>query len=100
MVQKHIPLIIHKIVCISGFRVQDIRQILKVETFTQQFCLGRFGFTVHIQLRKNAVVFAQLVVGVPHVIRAVFVDFVVVGIATTIAAELFVLATYNFIATF
>ena len=48
----------------------------------------------------NMLCTSQFVVHITHKIRAILVDFVVVGISTTVATKLFVLATHNFFSTF
>ena len=93
-------MVVQEIVGVSGFGIQDIGKKLKVKTFAQQLCASGFGLAIGVQFRQNPVIFAQLVVDVAHKVGAVCVDFVVVSIATTVTAELLVLATHNFFSAF
>jgi len=98
--QNHIALVIQEIVGIPRFGVENVGKKLKVETLAHQFGSGGFRFSFHIQFRQNSVIFTQFVVDIAHIIGAVLIYFVIVSIATAIAAELFVLATYNRFSTF
>jgi hypothetical protein len=93
-------LVVQEIVGISGFGIQNIGEKLKIKTLAHQLGSSRFGFSFHIQFRQNSVIFAQFVIDIAHIIRAVLIYFVVVGIPATIAAEFFVFTTYNRITTF
>ena len=72
----------------------------KSNPLLNSFDLVVFPFPSTFNADKNPVIFAQFVVDVAHKIGAVFVYFVVVGVAATVAAKLFVFATYNFVSTF
>jgi hypothetical protein len=93
-------LVIQEIVGIPRFGIQNVGEKLKIKSLAHQFGSGCFGFSFHIQLRQNSVIFAQFVVDITHIIRAVLIYFIVVGIPAAITAEFLVLTAYNGIAAF
>ena len=88
-------MIVNKIVGISSFGMQYIGKEIKIETVALQFIFGCFRFSVGVEFAQNPVVFSQFVVNVAHQIVTVFIDFIVVSIAASVATELFVLAAYD-----
>jgi hypothetical protein len=85
--RTQIALIVAKNVNAAFLRGVSIREIMKVEAFLGQRYRIDGALALRIERCEDAPVLSQNIIDAPHVIGAVLVEAVVVGVAAVIGAE-------------